>query len=62
MDPEERQAQTARARQLVQKAAELLSRARETVADCRNTCYTVMLQRTLDRMLADRRQAKPPAA
>ncbi len=62
MDAQNRSAQRARARQLVQESADLLSRVRETIADCRNTCHTVGLQRTLKRMLAERRQAKPPSS
>jgi hypothetical protein len=53
---QERLAQRTLARKLVQEAADLLARARETVADCRNTCYTVGLQRERARMLASRRQ------
>ncbi len=62
MNAQHRSAQRARARQLVQESADLLSRVRETIADCRNTCYTVSLQRTLKRMLADGRGAKPPTS
>jgi hypothetical protein len=52
----QRLAQRVLARKLVQEATDLVCRARETVADCRNTCYTVSLQRELARMLASRRQ------
>ena len=31
----------------MQEAADLVARARETVADCRNTCYTASLKREL---------------
>ncbi|HYR35689.1 MAG TPA: hypothetical protein VEQ87_15470 [Burkholderiales bacterium] len=55
---QDRLAQRSLARKLVQDSADLVARARETVADCRNTCYTISLQRTLAQMLAER-QAKP---
>jgi hypothetical protein len=52
----QRLAQRVLARKPVQEATDLVCRARETVADCRNTCHTVGLQRELARMLASRRQ------